>query len=233
MVRLRPEWLAVVALLSASALTGCATGRGSRQAAAGGESAVVVTQAAPGDRLGEVRPVAFEEEGAGSRRWNESVRTAELSAADDSRPLSQADTQRPAEVVVAPDPDALDSGRRSMPLDLPTALGMTQGQNPRVAFAQAQIAQSLAVHDAARALWLPSIRAGGNYNKHEGRIQRVEGQNIDVSRGAAFGGFGANAVGAGSPGVPGIYAYFQTTDAIFQRRITGYALEAREFQASA
>ncbi len=120
-----------------------------------------------------------------------------------------------------------------MPLDLATALGMTQGQNPRVAFAQAQIAQSLAVHDSARALWLPSIRAGGNYNKHEGRIQQVEGDNIQVSRGAAFGGFGANAVGAGSPGIPGIYAYFQTTDAIFQRRITGYALEAREFQANA
>jgi len=141
--------------------------------------------------------------------------------------------QRPAEVVVAADPEALDGGRRSLPLDLPTALGMTQGQNPRVAFAQAQIAQSLAIHDAARALWLPSIRAGGNYNKHEGRIQQVEGDNIQVSRGAAFGGFGANAVGAGSPGIPGVYAYFQTTDVIFQRRITGYALEAREFQATA
>ena len=127
----------------------------------------------------------------------------------------------------------MDAAAQVYPLDLAMALAMTQGQNPRVAFAQAQIAQSLAVHDAARAMWLPSLRGGMNYNKHEGRIQRVEGENIEVSRGAAFGGLGANAVGAGSPAIPGIYAYFHTTDAIYQRRITGFALDAREFQATA
>src|SRR5207247_7067545 len=78
-----------------------------------------------------------------------------------------------------------------------------------------------------------SLRGCMNYHKHEGRIQQVEGQNIIASRGAAFGGFGANAVGAGSPGIPGVYAYFHTADAIYQRRITGYALEAREFQGTA
>jgi outer membrane protein TolC len=116
---------------------------------------------------------------------------------------------------------------------LATALAAAQGQNPRVAFAQAQIAQSLAQHEAARAMWLPSLRAGMNYNKHEGRLQDVIGNNIETSRGAAFGGLGAGAVGAASPSVPGVYAYFHTVDAIFQRRITGFALEAREFQATA
>jgi outer membrane protein TolC len=139
----------------------------------------------------------------------------------------------PAEVVAAPSGSLLDPDRPTQPLDLATALGLTQGQNPRVAFAQAQIAQSLAAHEQARALWLPSIRAGMNYNKHEGRIQQVEGDNIAASRGAAFGGLGAYAVGAASPAIPGVYAYFHTADAIFQRRITGYALDAREFQATA
>ena len=137
------------------------------------------------------------------------------------------------EVIDAGPVRAISDERPSLPLDLSSALGLTQAQNPRVAFAQAQISQSLAVHNAARAMWLPSIRAGGNYNKHEGRIQQVEGDNITASRGAAFGGLGAFAVGAGSPAIPGIYAMFHTTDAIFQRRITAYALEAREFQASA
>ena len=45
-------------------------------------------------------------------------------------------------------------------------------------------------------IWLPSIRTGMNYNKHEGQIQQVAGDNITASRGAAFGGFGANALGA-------------------------------------
>jgi outer membrane protein TolC len=72
-----------------------------------------------------------------------------------------------------------------------------------------------------------------NYNKHEGRIQDIEGFNREVSRGAAFGGMGANAVGAASPAIPGVYAFFHTTDAIYQRQITGFALEAREYQATA
>src|SRR5262245_51769223 len=139
----------------------------------------------------------------------------------------------PVEIIGAPNAQPIDGDRPTLPLDLATALGLTQGQNPRVAFAQAQIAQSLAAHEQARALWLPSIRAGMNYNKHEGRIQQVEGPNIIASRGAAYGGLGASAVGAGSPAVPGVYAYFHTADAIFQRRITGYALNAREAQSTA
>jgi outer membrane protein TolC len=122
---------------------------------------------------------------------------------------------------------ALDE-RPAMPIDFATALAVTHGQNPRIAFAQAQIHESLAQYGAARTMWLPSLRAGMNYNKHEGRIQDVRGDNIETSRGAAFGGLGAGAVGAGSPAVPGVYAQFHLADAIHQPRITGHALEARE-----
>jgi outer membrane protein TolC len=139
----------------------------------------------------------------------------------------------PVEVLAAPDVDQSDVDRPTLPLDLAGALGLIQGRNPRVAFAQAQVSQAYAQYDAARVLWLPSLRAGMNYNKHEGQIQDVAGTNIDVSRGAAFGGMGANAVGAGSPAIPGVYVNFHTTDAIFQRQIAGYALDAREFQAEA
>jgi outer membrane protein TolC len=123
--------------------------------------------------------------------------------------------------------------RPTLAIDFSTALALTYDQNPRIAFAQAQIRQAFAQYGAARALWLPSIRAGMNYNKHEGRIQDVVGNTIETSRGAAYGGLGANAVGAGSPAVPGVYALFHTSDAIFQRRIVGYSLDARESQGDA
>jgi outer membrane protein TolC len=139
----------------------------------------------------------------------------------------------PVEIMPAAPGDPAAGERPTLPLDMATSLGLTQGQNPRVAFAQAQIAQAFAQHESARVLWLPSLRAGMNYNKHEGRIQDVVGTNIDTSRGAAFGGLGANAVGAGSPAIPGVYALFHTTDAIYQRQITGHALDARESQATA
>lgn len=166
--------------------------------------------------------------------------SVQLAAFSQESPLSNAPLQSaapaplvPAEVVPTPLGGSLDDGRQKLPLDLGTALGITQGQNPRVAFAQAQIDQSYAQYAAARVLWLPSIRTGMNYNKHEGRIQDVVGTNIETSRGAAFGGLGAAAVGAGSPAIPGLYAAFHTTDAIYQRQIVGSALDAREFQGTA
>lgn len=55
-------------------------------------------------------------------------------------------------------------------------------------------------------MWLPSLRAGLNYNKHEGAIQDVAGHVFNTSRGSVYTGLGASAVGAGSPATPGVYA---------------------------
>jgi outer membrane protein TolC len=138
----------------------------------------------------------------------------------------------PIESLGPPTAPFLD-GPPALPLDLPTALGLTQAQNPRIAFTQAQIAQAYAQNRAARVMWLPSLQAGMNYNKHEGRIQDVIGSNIETSRGAMYGGLGASAVGAASPAIPGLYMQFHTTDAIFERQITGFALNARQSQSAA
>jgi outer membrane protein TolC len=140
--------------------------------------------------------------------------------------------------VAEPLPGALPAGgaageRPAMPIDFATALALTAGQNPRIAFAQAQVDQAFAQYSAARVLWLPSLRTGMNYNKHEGEIQDVIGFSFPTSRGAAYGGLGAGAVGAGSPAVPGIYAQFHLSDAILQRQITGFALDARQWQSEA
>lgn len=121
----------------------------------------------------------------------------------------------------------------SQPIDLPTALMLTSGRNPQVAFAQARIEESRAQLDRAESLCLPSLRAGANYNKHEGRIQDVAGTVIETSRGSAYGGLGASAVGAGSPAVPGVLAQFHVTDAVFQPRIARQTIWARNAGARA
>jgi outer membrane protein TolC len=215
----RSRSLVALALLSSGLITGCATGEKTTSSQTWlsslwrnppPRSVEPTTPSTPSPDVGTVQLASYSE------------RTSQR-----DRPPTP-----PPEPLTAP-PEVLPSDKPTLPLDLSSALVMTQGQNPRVAFAQAQIAQSQAAYEAARVLWLPSLRAGMNYNKHDGRLQVVEGQNQQISRGAAFGGFGANAVGAGSPAIPGVYAYFHTTDAIFQRQITGYALDAREFQATA
>jgi len=105
------------------------------------------------------------------------------------------------------------------PINLETALDLVSGQNPQVAFAKEKIRESFARLESARVLWVPSLRAGVNYNKHEGRIQDVRGDIIETSRNSVYNGFGAQAVGAGSPSVPGVLMNFHLKDSIFQPRI--------------
>ncbi|MDX1948666.1 MAG: TolC family protein [Pirellulaceae bacterium] len=135
------------------------------------------------------------------------------------------------EIIAAPSPVADE--RPTLPIDFSTALALTQGQNPQVAFAQAQIAQAQAQYMAAKVLWLPNLRGGMNYNKHEGRLQDVRGENITTSRGAAYGGLGAGAVGAASPAIPGVYMQFQLTDALHQPQIRAYGLQASQQRSAA
>jgi hypothetical protein len=139
-------------------------------------------------------------------------------------------TESVQNVVSAETPSPPDG---TYPLDLTTSLLLTSGQNTQVAFAQARIAESQAQADRAAALWLPSLRAGVNYNKHEGQIQDVAGNVFSTSRGALYTGLGANAVGAGSPSVPGVVANFHLTDAIFQPKAARNAANAREWEARA
>lgn len=117
-------------------------------------------------------------------------------------------------------------------IDLASALQLAAGQNPNVAFARERINEAFAQHARAEVLWLPSIRAGANWNKHEGRIQDVAGNVINTSRGSYFGGLGANAVGAGSPAVPGVVASFHLTDAIHQPQIAEHAAVSRQYSAT-
>lgn len=115
-----------------------------------------------------------------------------------------------------------------LPIDLGTALAVSAGRNPRVTFAQERIREAYASLQAADAAWLPSLRTGFNYNKHEGRIQDVAGKIIDTSRGSIYSGLGAQAVGASSPAVPGIYMNFQLRDALFNPRIAERTLAAQQ-----
>jgi outer membrane protein TolC len=145
---------------------------------------------------------------------------------DSAKPPAEAE---PA-LIPAPTPRKPDG---AMPIDLASALAMTDGQNPQVALARERIAEAEAQLTRARAMWLPSIRGGVNYNKHEGTIQSVAGPIFPTSRNAFYTGLGASAVGAGSPTVPGVLAQFHLTDAIHQPRIAASEVSARTFAAQA
>lgn len=118
-------------------------------------------------------------------------------------------------------------------IDFGTALATVAGQNPRAALAHRRIAEAFANVDAAEVLWLPSLRAGLSYNRHEGQLQEVRGSNLDINRSALNAGLGTRSVGAGTPGVPGLYAQFHLADALFQPEIARNVAHARQHAANA
>ncbi|HUQ69983.1 MAG TPA: TolC family protein [Planctomycetaceae bacterium] len=118
-------------------------------------------------------------------------------------------------------------------LSLGNVLHLADAQNPNVAVARERINEAYARVERAETLWLPSLRAGLNYNHHEGAIQDVAGNVFNTTRSSFYGGLGANAVGAGSPAVPGVVAQFHLTDAIFQPKIAEHQAASRQFGATA
>jgi len=131
------------------------------------------------------------------------------------------------------EPALLDTLKDARPIDLSTALALVAGRNPQVALVQQRVQEAFAELDAAEVLWLPSLRGGVSYNKREGTIQDVAGQVIDVSRSSVFSGFGAQAVGTGSPAVSGLSAQFHLADAIFQPVIARRTANARQHRVIA
>ena len=125
-----------------------------------------------------------------------------------------------------------DRWQTGFPIDLPTALGLVEAQNPQVALARAQIREAYSRVLAAEALWLPTIQAGVSYHRHEGMLQDSSGRVIDVSRTSINPGFGTGAVGAGPILYPGLQMQFHMVDAIFQPEIARRAAAARRYAAT-
>ncbi len=113
-------------------------------------------------------------------------------------------------------------------IDLGGALGQVAGQNPRVAFAQAQIQEAFARLQGAEVLWLPNINAGVSYNRHDGGLQQAEGQVDSIPRQAMESGLGVGASGTGSPPVAGLSTRINMGDAIFAPKVLRNELSARQ-----
>ena len=106
------------------------------------------------------------------------------------------------------------------PIDLANALGLGGADNLQVRLARTRLYQAQARHYEAKTLWLPSLRLGVGYNKHDGRLQETVGNVIEVERNSLFygGGFGlahAPLVG-GTGGPPRLFVNLSLADAYFQ-----------------
>src|SRR4051812_10842717 len=73
---------------------------------------------------------------------------------------------------------------RPLPINLPTALQLANARAIDVATASERVRVAAAQLEQARVLWLPSVTIGGDYNRHDGKIQNSDGTVIDTSRGS-------------------------------------------------
>lgn len=144
------------------------------------------------------------------------------------------ETSNPAAATVAtPQPESQDR-RSDTPIDLnlPTALSMIGGRHPAVGFARWRVQEAYAQLDQAEALWLPSLRAGLSFHRHDGNYQASDGSIIDVNRNSFQFGLGAGATGAGTTPRPGLVAEFHLADAIFRPEVARNTAWARGHAAN-
>lgn len=121
--------------------------------------------------------------------------------------------------TAAPSPEAKAEGpealREVQPIDLGAALRLAGVDNPQILIAQQRVVLAVAVRQFAAAQILPTLHAGTNFDAHTGSLQQSSGRIIKVDRAALYVGGGANAVAAGTVGIPGVVYNFNASEAFF------------------
>jgi outer membrane protein TolC len=130
----------------------------------------------------------------------------------------------PALVTTPPMP-AMQSPQPSqheqvLPINLATALCLSQARPLVIASAQASEERAAAQLQGARVLWLPDVHFGVGYSHHDGANQGTEGDVEFVSFGSFYGGGGAT-------------LDFAVTDAIFRPLAARQELVARQMDVQA
>jgi outer membrane protein TolC len=118
---------------------------------------------------------------------------------------------------------------QALNVNLPTVLSMVGGTHPAVGFAQWRVQESYAQLEQARALWLPTIRGGFSYHRHDGNYQASNGTIVDVNRNSFQYGLGEGATGAGTTPRPGLTAQFHLADALFEPEVAKRVSTARKY----
>ncbi|HXG10405.1 MAG TPA: TolC family protein [Gemmataceae bacterium] len=130
--------------------------------------------------------------------------------------------QHPGAAPVPLRPPAPTPYDRPLPINLPTALQLAGVRPLDIAAASERIRAAAAQLQAARVLWLPTIYLGTDYARHDGQIQRIEGDVFTTSRSSFMVGGGPSAV-------------FALSEAIFAPLAARQVIRAREadWQAAA
>lgn len=123
-------------------------------------------------------------------------------------------TAAPQPRLVMPEPESTD---RPLPINLATALRLSDARPLIVAAAQARVAEAAAQLQRANVLWIPDLNLGSNYYRHDGGVQDMLNGNLAVNSRNEFYGGG------------GVMIDYATTDVIFEPLAARQVYRAREY----
>jgi outer membrane protein TolC len=106
-----------------------------------------------------------------------------------------------------------------LPIDLPTALRLANTRAIDIDVAAVRVRVAGAQLRQANVLWLPTVAFGGDYFRHDGRIQSSEGVVSDQDFSSASLGFGSG---------PGAAAIISFNDAYFTPLVARQVVRARQ-----
>lgn len=125
------------------------------------------------------------------------------------------------------------SGLQAQAIDLGTALHLAGVDNPTINIAREQAQEALANQLAARSMLLPTVNLGGNFRLHRGALQDDPGFLRFPASQSLYLGAGANAIGAGTVAIPGVWAFAHLGDAAYEPLIAQRRVSASQFDSEA
>ncbi len=143
---------------------------------------------------------------------------------DDQLQIKPAGPQVPGEPLPPPGPPepvtSAPTYGEVLSIDLPTALRLTNANNPTIALARERVEEAYAAERQADVAWLPNLQGGPNYQRHDGRDQTTQGPIIEVSKQSLYVNGGA-------------VLYWNTGDILFGPLVAQRLVEAQNAAAQA
>lgn len=141
----------------------------------------------------------------------------------------QQDTGQPEEIFGERLSDPINANLS--PIDLANALALGGATAWQIRIARQQVLEAQAKFLKARVLWLPTLRGGVGYNRHDGQIQATEGEVIQAGRNSLFigggAGLGSSPLTGNSGGPPRFFVSLSLADAYFEPLIENRTLGAK------
>jgi outer membrane protein TolC len=118
-------------------------------------------------------------------------------------------------------------------IDLPTALRLAEGANPRLGQSREAVREALAQYQGTRVLLLPNLNAGSNYHLHNGVLQTSFGLIRNLTEQSVYVGGGARTLAAETVAIPMVQIFAHLGEAIFLPLAARQEMSARSSESIA